>query len=284
MEKETEKRIYKRVGAHELELLVTKPEGWRADAGLPAIVWIHGGGWKSGYPERFVPHSVRFAARGAVCFSVRYRLVGQPLGADADGETATVEHCVADCRSAVRYIRMHAVELGIDPTRIAACGDSAGGHLASCLATLNEFDEPGEDTSVPALGDAVINMNGVVDLTRAFLDLPMQSDRDASGDEVARYLRRDAQAKRLSPVFHSRPGGPPMLQLHGLLDTVVLPDHAVRMHEAHLAAGNHSELVLYPDAKHAFVLYDYTATEAQVERAVADIDAFLTRLGWLDEA
>ncbi|GBF74671.1 hypothetical protein PA598K_03030 [Paenibacillus sp. 598K] len=270
--------VYKKRNGIELELLVVRPPDWDASDRMPALVWIHGGGWRGGHPEMFLPHAEYFSRRGAVAISVAYRLIEpEPV---IDGEV-TVETCLEDCKSAIRYIREHAGELGIDPRRIAAIGDSAGGHLATSTAMVADCDNPHEDESISSAPDAVVNLNGVTDLTICFPNIPIRYDQGA-GDEAQRYLNRYQQARCLSPVFQVRAGLPPMLHLHGLLDRTVEPHQSIRLHEALLASGNHSELVLYPDTKHAFILYDYTATDAEIERAILDIDQFFIRLGWLD--
>lgn len=274
-----------------LELLMIRPGNGRpADPRpRPAVVWIHGGGWSSGKPEVFLPHCRYFAGRGAVCFSVQYRLAGEARQTDepepepSTEKQTTVEDCLEDCRAAIRFIRQHAEEFGIHPARIAVAGDSAGGHLAVCLATVQEDDAETHEAEVSGIPDAVINLNAVTDLTISFPSLPMRTDADSTGGESDRFLRRYAQAKKLSPVFHAAPGQPPMLHLHGLLDQTVKPEQTIRMHEAYLGVGNVSKLVLFENSKHAFILYDYTAAPSEIERALTCIDEFLTTdLGWLD--
>jgi len=95
----------------------------RGDAPRPAIVFIHGGGWTKGDKRGTgIGAVLDFAAKGYVCISVNYRL-------DA-GKKA----CVEDVKCAVRWLRAHAEQYNIDPNRIGAAGNSAGGHLALMLA------------------------------------------------------------------------------------------------------------------------------------------------------
>lgn len=227
-------------------------------------------------------HCRMFAARGAVTFSVEYRLLPREGEEAAPGQASGVETCVEDCRSAMRYLRRHAAELGIDPERIAVAGDSAGGHLAASLATIDGFDAPEEDASVSAMANACVNCNGIVDCTGRWKSaVPVIDASLADGDPVRAWLMRHERAKALSPLNHVRAGLPPMLILHGLLDAVVAPEDAVRFCEAYTAAGNEAELVLYPHLAHAFVLFDYKTEEREVLKVIARIDEFLIRHGYL---
>ncbi|WP_135546475.1 alpha/beta hydrolase [Paenibacillus cymbidii] len=273
--------IYKEIDGRRLRLLVSRPEGWSDGDDRAAVVFIHGGGWQGGQPEMFLRHSRMFAARGAVAFSVEYRLIPrQHQEPPASGMAQDVETCIADCRSAMRYIRRHARELGVDPQRIAAVGDSAGGHLAASLATIDDYDSPGDDLSVSATANAVVNCNGIVDFTGRWKKFVPEADAEG-GDAVRAWLARHEHAKALSPLYRIRAGQPPMLLMHGLRDEVVVPEDAERFYEAYTAAGNEAQLVLYGHLAHAFVLFDYTAAERDVLQAVAGIDAFLTERGFL---
>jgi acetyl esterase len=92
----------------------------------PAVVMIHGGGWRVGDKASWRPEAERLATKGWVAFSVNYRL----------DEPAVFPAEIEDVQAAVRWVRAHAEEYKVDPARIAAIGESAGGHLAAMLATL----------------------------------------------------------------------------------------------------------------------------------------------------
>lgn len=94
----------------------------------PAVVMIHGGGWRVGDKASWGPEAERLAARGWVAFSINYRL----------DEPSVFPAEVDDVQAAVAWVRAHAGEYGVDTSRIAALGESAGGHLAAMLATLGE--------------------------------------------------------------------------------------------------------------------------------------------------
>jgi hypothetical protein len=105
---------YRTVGNRELSLHIFNPKDFESSGNAPAFVAIHGGGWTSGTPRRFYPYAHALVDKGYVGISVEYRLVGQ--------KGVTVFDCVKDGRAAIRYIRAHAGELGIDPAMITVSG------------------------------------------------------------------------------------------------------------------------------------------------------------------
>ena len=256
---------YKTVGDVTLNLNVFSPKDAAPGDARTAVVWIHGGGWRGGNPDMFFPHCRYYALRGAVAISVQYRLAGT--------KNATVFDCIRDCRSAMRYIRSHAQELGIDPTRIAVMGDSAGGHLAACLGILGGFDESGEDVSIPVVPAAMVLYNPVLNLTAPSWVRLFTPDADHTAEELARSS---------SPLFFIGKNAPPAIVLHGLEDTVVPFATSVEFTRLMAAQKNRCDLVLYGQNGHAFVVIDYNAPDSMVTRAVRAGDDFLVGLGLLD--
>jgi acetyl esterase/lipase len=230
-----------------------------------ATIWIHGGGWTGGTCESFFPLARYTATRGATSFVVEYRL------AKTNG-TVTVADCVADCKSAMRYLRGHAAELGIDPQRIAVIGESAGGHLAACVGTLDGFDDSTDDLKISARPDALVLYNPLTDFTKSnFLKL------FTNGTAFEETIKL---ARELSPLFHVRSNLPPAICIHGLVDTVVSPDNSRDFAAAMKQAGSRCDLVLLPEAPHAFLIPNYKCSEAVVVNALLLGDKFLTSLGW----
>jgi acetyl esterase/lipase len=113
-------RTYKTVDGADLKLHVFKPSG-TFTAPRPAMVLLHGGGWNVGGPEWTYDRAKAYASRGMVAIGVQYRL--------SNFKTITPLDAMADTRDAIRWVRSHAGELGVDPARIAVYAWSAGGHL-----------------------------------------------------------------------------------------------------------------------------------------------------------
>ena len=129
---------YKEIGDVKLQLHIFEPAAG-AKTNRPAIVFFFGGGWTGGSPAQFEQHCRYLADRGMVAITADYRVGSR--------HQVKPTACVADAKSAMRWVRKNAARLGIDPQRVAAGGGSAGGHLAAAVATLPDFDEPGEDTN-----------------------------------------------------------------------------------------------------------------------------------------
>lgn len=256
-------------------LHVFRPAGMAPDEARPAILLIHGGAWIGGTPEAFMHLARYFAERGMVAVNITYRL--------AKAGESGVDDCLIDCRSALRYLRGHASELGIDPSRIAVLGDSAGGHLAAALGTLDGFDHADDNLAVSGTPDAMILFNPIVDMTegewiRFAVGGEALADRKSKLPDAPEDI---ALAKSLSPVFHVRAGQPPVLLVHGTDDKIVPVGQAERFAEAAKAAGNRCDLILLPETGHAFIVPNYKSPESVVVAAAHDADRFLASLGWL---
>ncbi len=270
-----QERVYKTVADQNLKLyFFTPPE--KSELKRPALIWIHGGAWLAGDAAVFFPHARYSASRGAVGFSIDYRLT--TLGG------SQVSDCLADCKSAVRYIRAHAEEFGVDPAHIAVLGDSAGGHLAAALGTIGGFDDPHDDLTVSAVPDAMVLFNPIVDMTGESWIYHASLGANPKKDKPPVTEAMTTTARALSPLFHIQGKQPPTLVMHGLDDNVVKPEQARLFSAAMIAAGNRCELLLLEKTRHAFVVTQYTAPEITVVRAIRAADVFLASLGFLQGA
>lgn len=148
------KHVKTEKGEFDLKLHIFNPEQ-KGDKKLPCIVMIHGGGWNNGSPTSYYRSGKKWADMGMVAIAVEYRIRNKHGGTPLDS--------VRDAKSALRWIRSHADELGIDPDKIVATGGSAGGHLAAACAILPSLNEKGEDTSVSCKPNALILISPVFD-------------------------------------------------------------------------------------------------------------------------
>jgi acetyl esterase len=269
--------VYKKVGDVELNLYIyepaaeaakasDKPASDKPAAGRPAVVFFFGGGWNSGSPSQFREQCKHLAERGIVAIAADYRV--------ASRHQVKPQACVADAKSAIRYVRREAARLGIDPERIVAAGGSAGGHIAACTATLEEFDEPDEDAKVSSVPNACVLFNPALVLA------PVEGVELDMGRVTALAARLGIEPQRLSPMHHIRAGQPPMLVLHGKADTTVPYATAEAFAKAMTAAGNRCELVGYEAQPHGFFNHGRGDGKHYTE-TVAAMDRFLASLGYL---
>ncbi|MGK0219398.1 MAG: arylsulfatase A-like enzyme/acetyl esterase/lipase [Planctomycetota bacterium] len=247
-------RVYKSVGDVELALHIHQPSGAAPKAGRPAVVFFHGGGWNGGNPSQFFDHCEHLARQGLVGISAAYRL--------KKVHGTSPYECVADGKSAMRWVRAHAAELGIDPERIAAGGGSAGGHVAAAVATVEGFDdEPKSELSCRPC--ALILFNPVY-------------DNGPNGYGQAR-VREHWQA--FSPLHNIRPGIAPSIVFLGTKDSLIPVGTAEDFQARVIAAGGRSELRLYEGQPHGF--FNRGTSPEMYAATVAEMDRFLRSLGML---
>lgn len=251
--------VYKRTQeGRELRLHLFEPENRNANASStlshPCLVAFHGGGWTGGSPRMMYPFADEAARLGMVGISVEYRLA-RPLPDAAP----TVFDSVKDARSAIRYLREHAGELGIDPARIIACGASAGGHLAVATALFPEINDTTDDLSISTTPAALILLSPVLDTSPA-------------GYGNAKI---GVRWKELSPLEHVTRNLPPTLIFHGTRDTTTPFAGAEKFQSAMLRAGNNSSLVVAENAGHTYMFKD----AGLYENTLRGIKGFLRELG-----
>jgi len=219
--------VYKKTPQGELKMYIHLPPEWKADDRRPAIVFFFGGGWQSGKVEQFEPQATYFASRGLVTARADYRVKSR--------HNVTPDACVEDAKSAVRWTRRHAAELGVDPNRIVSAGGSAGGHLAACTALAPGLDAKDEDASISSKPNALLLYNPVVDLT-------------GLGQHAAGLDAKTVET--ISPVRYVSKDTPPAIVFFGTADRL-LP-HGRAMLAKAKEHGNRVELYTAEGQPHGF--------------------------------
>lgn len=224
-----EPQVYKSVDGVALRLHVRAPAAKARTGAAPAMLFFFGGAWEVGTVTEFVEPARHFSDRGIVAILVDYRVFCR------NGNSIAEE--VADAKSAVRYVRQHAVALGVDPHRIVVAGGSAGGHLALATATIPGFEADGEDASTSSAPDLLALLYPCSDVTT-------DDEKAYGGDAIAGH------GKDVSPLYHLRGHLPPMLVVQGTDDIVYQENKALCAQSAQL--GNACELVVFEGAPHGF--------------------------------
>ncbi len=249
-----ESRIYKSVGDTTLlRLHVFQPTDTAASPRV-GLIFFFGGGWTKGSVQQFVPHARYFAAHGFVTVVADYRVKSR--------HDVTPFACVADAKSAVRWVRGHAAEFNIAPDRIVVAGGSAGGHLAACTALVAGFNTPGDNLAISAVPDALVLFNPVLDMVKFFVNR-----RDNK-----KLLKK---ISAISPIDHVRPDAPPTLIFHGTGDKVVPITQAIDFCNAMRAQGNECTLIPFDGRNHGF--FNANKGDGSDYRATLDeMDTFLS--------
>lgn len=251
--------VYKTASGDDLFLYLFTPEGHDpSKSRRPAAVFFFGGGWNGGTPKQFEQHARYLASRGMVAAVADYRVKSR--------QNTTPRECVADGKSAVRYLRKNAVRLGIDPERIAAGGGSAGGHVAAATGTLPKLDDPADDQSVSSKSKALLLFNPVYD------NGPMGG---WSHDRVQEYWRD------ISPAHNIDASTPPAIVFLGERDKLIPVATAKRFQKTMQEAGVQSELHTYPKQPHGFFNEAKGGTKTFLD-TIRKMDAFLVSIGFLE--
>lgn len=254
--------VYSTPNGEALALNMARP---KPDSGLrPAILCIHGGGFRAGKRESYDNQCKKLASKGFVAVTITYRLAPKHQFPAA----------VHDCKAAVRWLRANAAKYNIDPTKIGVTGGSAGGHLAQFLgvtANVPEFEGTGGNPGQPSHVNCVVNVYGPSDFTKSYgksVDahevLPLWF-----GGNLETHRQRHIVG---SPLFWVTPDAAPTLCIHGTEDKYVAHEQAVWIVDKLKAAGVEAELLTMEGAGHGFKGVDAEKADK------ATLDYFQNRL------
>ena len=227
--------VYREVEGRRFRLDVYLPDAPAPEGGRPAVVAVHGGGWRGGSQAEYGRSLAGLAREGLAVVAVDYRL-------SRPGSPSWPEN-LEDVQAAARWVVEHADEFAIDPDRVAALGSSAGGHLALLLALADDH----------APIRAVIDFYAPTDLL-ALHHSGTGADRSIAlllGGAPERLAERYAAA---SPLAQIRPGIPPVLIFHGDDDPLVPLGQSQALSEALQRVGVPYRLSVLPGARHGFGL------------------------------
>jgi len=230
---------------------------------FPAIVCIHGGGFRAGKRESYDKLCQTLAQHGYVAITVTYRLA--PM--------YQFPAAVQDCKTAVRWLRANAAKYQVDPKRIGTLGGSAGGHLAQFLgvtAGVPDFEGEGNNDQSSAV-NCVVNYYGPSDFTKSYA-----KSTDAAevlplffGGNLETKLREHIIG---SPLYWVTPKAAPTLCIHGTNDDHVAYEQATWIVDRLKASTVEAELLTMEGAGHGFKGADAQKAE---DAAIAFFDAHL---------
>jgi len=248
--------LYKTVDTTQLYLTVYPSAIKEPNKKSPAIVFFFGGGWNSGTVKQFEPQALYFSQRGMVCILVDYRV--------KEKHKTTPFESLKDAKSAMRYIRAHANELRIDPSKIVAAGGSAGGHLAAAAATINDYNESTDNTTISCVPDALVLFNPVFD----------------NGPGGYGYERIGEAYKNFSPLHNIKSGAPPTIVFLGDKDHLVPVETAKYYKTIMEKVKSRCDLFVYEGQGHGF--FNYKNLE-YYKKTVSETDTFLQSIGILNK-
>ena len=243
---------YKQVDTVQLGLKIFYPSGYKKGNHHPTMVFFFGGGWTGGSIAQFEPHALHFAAKNMITVLVDYRV-------KTKHNTSPFE-CVKDAKSAIRYLRQHAVELGVDAKRIVASGGSAGGHLAAACFTNESLNESTDDLAISAKPNALVLFNPVID-----------NGKDGYGFE-----RIGENYVTFSPMHNVKKGFPPTIFFLGTKDKLIPVATAEMFKKKIEEVGSRCELFLSEDQPHGFF-----NREPFLSETIAKTDSFLMSLTYI---
>jgi acetyl esterase/lipase len=234
--------VYARPDGFDLEFDLVHPGGGSA----PLVVFLHGGGWISGDRTMYAEEVEWFVSQGFAAAAIEYRLA--PL--------YPFPAAVEDAQEFLRFVRSEAGRFGIDGSRVAAFGNSAGGHLAAMLGVGYKGGER---------ANAVVDVCGITDIrnpdTTQF-PISMSFVEQFMGGH---YVGLEQSYADASPLVYVDSSACPFLIVHGTDDDVVPIDQSRKLDAAFKESGVSSRLIELPGEGHSFT---YAAWEKVREEAV----------------
>ena len=242
---------YKLTKQGELKLHIFLPKDHRVNDTKPVILLFFAGGWVGGEPKQFFRQCKYLSSRGIVAISGEYRIKKK--------HGTSPKECVMDAKSAVRWVRINAEKLGVDPGQLIVGGGSAGGHIAAATATLAGFNEAGEDISVSCIPNALVLFNPVFD----------NGPGCFGHNNVKDYWQEISPKHNISTVV------PPTIIFQGSEDHLIDLASPRDFRSQLIALGIRCELLIYEGQGHGFF------NGAKYRETMLETDRFLSSLGYI---
>jgi acetyl esterase/lipase len=239
--------------AQKLEMFLPADTG-SAKGPLPIVVFIHGGGWRSGDP-----HDYRFMARALAPQGYAVVLAGYRLY-----PKARYPGMLEDGAAALRWVADHAAKLGGDPSRVVLMGHSAGAYNAVMLGLDKRW--------LAARGLSADALRGVVGLAGPYDFYPFDSDATKLS------FGKAPDPEETQPVVHARAGGPPLLLVHGTADTRVRPRNSVELARTMTRAGAPTRAVLLDGVTHEGLIMLFARPFSHDPRSLDAVLPFLAKV------
>lgn len=234
-----------------------------APASRPGIIMIHGGGWVGGDKAQDRNICQLFASEGYVVTTINYRL----------GPRYNWPDQIGDVQLAVRYMRAHAAQTGLDPKRICSLGDSAGAHLALFLdelQTIHPADVATIDPTISPKVNCVVDQFGPADLSRLYRENPSVQENISALLSQGSVQSNASLYADASPVDNIAKGTGPVLIIQGTHDQTVLPDQSQELQQDLVKAGVQVQYISYNGD------HEYRGLNMQQRMAIQDqINSFL---------
>ena len=242
---------YGKGGTDSLKLDIIRPKK-PASTPMPAVVFVHGGGWSKGSKDnpRALATSIQLAKKGFFNASIDYRLT----------DIAPFPAQIEDCKCAIRWLRAHAKEYNIDPSRIGVWGGSAGGHLVALLGTsggAKDLEGTGGWAKESSRVQAVVDLFGPSDILK-LSELAALKGGGRAGGPLTLLMGGPVDehkdlARKASPTTYIDKRDPPFLILHGDRDNLVPVSQSELLYAELKKAGVDATLHIIKGAGHGFI-------------------------------
>lgn len=243
---------YARYGNRSLQLDLYLP-GNKIHEKSPAIIFVHGGGWRAGYRTNFTPFAIAMAEHGYAAATISYRLSPE----------AKYPAAVQDAKAAVRWLRKNAAKYQINSTQIAIAGGSAGGQIASLAGVTDEVQKfhplkKSQREKSSSRVQAIINIDGLSDFTSPdalfYEDDPRKKPSAAVAWFGGRYHEKTELWREASPIFHVNQNTPPILFLISNQErfSIGYKEMIKKMQPLNIRY----QVTKIPDTPHSFWLFD----------------------------